>query len=571
MTAGKQLTLATGLIVCVSLAMAPPALAAPGDPDPSFGTDGVVVTDFGGEDLERDVAVDSLGRVVVVGNSEVSETEQEIIIARYTPSGNLDSSFGGGDGFVQRHFGMEPWDDTAAVAVYDDGRVVVAGQTASDSICNVSCEAAVMRLTEDGQLDPSFNGDGVFTSGINFSDASAVTIDASERVVIGEFTEIFRLTEAGLLDPSFDGDGRAPVDNGASLGVGIDASGRIVATDYFNGEVTAVRLLATGAPDPAFDGNGYAATSIAPGSLDYPEALALDPSGRVLIVGQTLLPGEIEGRLFMLRFTASGALDPGFGSSGVVLGDENSWAGDVALDASGRLLVTGFWPSLDPLGSLFRFTPSGSLDPSFGGDGAVLSLGSDIATYPEQRIVAAGSRFVDDSDFSVARYLGGDAPPTEEEPPGEEPPADPPAPPSTSTAPPASGEPPPEANPRVALAAAAGVAPVRGGAALLRLRCRAQAACHGVAKLVAQVRSRGKAQRSARGAGSVVLGRSRFRVPAGKAKTLRIRLNRTGQRLLRRAGRYGLRARLVGRGVRNRTVRLKPKRSKRRNPRLLRP
>ncbi|MEX2080514.1 MAG: hypothetical protein WEC33_02775, partial [Dehalococcoidia bacterium] len=59
------------------------ALAAPGDLDTSFGTGGVVVTDFGGEDLERDAAVDSLGRVVVVGDSEVSETEQEIIIARY--------------------------------------------------------------------------------------------------------------------------------------------------------------------------------------------------------------------------------------------------------------------------------------------------------------------------------------------------------------------------------------------------------------------------------------------------------------------------------------------------------
>ncbi|MDP4000422.1 MAG: hypothetical protein Q8Q11_03265, partial [bacterium] len=126
-------------------------------------------------------------------------------------------------------------------------------------------------------------------------------------------------------------------------------------------------------------------------------------------------------------------------------------------------------------------------------------------------------------------------------------------------------------NPQVALAAAAGVVPVKGGAALVRLRCGGEAACRGVAKLIAPIRSSGKAQRSARGAGSVVLGRSRFRVPAGKARTLRIRLNRKGRQLLRRAGRRGLRARLVGRGLQSRTVRLKLKRDKRRNPRSRRP
>jgi uncharacterized delta-60 repeat protein len=548
------LILATAVSAAVLGISAGGAQAAPGDLDTTFGTDGVVVTDFGGEDLERGIGVDPLGRIVVVGDSEVSEAEQEIIVARYTPSGSLDPSFGGGDGFVRLHFGPEPWDHAAAVAVYDDSRIVVAGQTASDPACNTFCEAVVLRLTESGQFDPSFSGDGVFTSGVKFSDASAVAIDASGRVVVGGFTEIFRLTEAGVLDASFDGDGRAPVATGASRGVAIDGSGRIAAADYFNGDVAAVRLLATGAPDPAFDGNGTVVTEVAPDSEDFPEAMALDGSGRVLVVGQTLLTGELEGRLFVLRYTPSGSLDPSFGGDGIVLGNENSWAGDVAVDTSDRPLVAGFWPSLDPLGGLFRFTPSGALDPGFGGDGAVLLFGSDISTYPEQRIVAAGSRFVDDSDFAVARYLGGDTPPAEGEPPSE-PPAEPPAPPAASS-PPASGNQPPFAAPRTSLATAAGTAQVKGGAALVRLRCDGQAACRGVAKLQARVPSKRSARRSA--AKSVVLGQSRFRVPAGKARLLRILLNREGQQLVRRAGRRGLRVRLIGRGLRNRAVWLKP-------------
>lgn len=533
------------LLIAAGLAFgASSAKAAPGDLDPTFGTDGIVVTDFGGDDRVADAAVDATGRIVVVGNSQVIEdAEQEIFVARYTSSGVLDPSFGGGDGFVQLHVGSDLWDEASAVALYDDGRIVIGGRTSSDPFCNTSCEGVVGRFTEDGLLDPSFSGDGLFTSGINFSDASALTVDASGRIVVGESTEIVRLTEAGLLDPSFDGDGRAPVDNGASLGVAIDGGGRIVATDYFNSEVTAVRLLANGAPDPAFDGNGYATASIAPGSLDFPEAMTLDASGRVLIVGQTLLPGEVEGRLFVLRYTSSGALDSSFDGDGVLVGDENSWAGGVTVDGSGRVLVAASWPGV---GSLLRFLPDGTLDSSFGGETVPL-FGSDISIDPAQRIVAAGGLF-------VARYLGGDAPPTEEEPPAEEPPANPLAPPSPTPPPVSTGQL-PQATPRALFATAARVASIRGGAAFVRLRCGGQTACRGVAKLLARVQPEGGAGR--RAAQSVVLGQARFRVPAGKRKPLRIRLSRKGQQLLRQAGRRGLRAQLVGRGLRSRTVRLK--------------
>lgn len=156
-----------------------------------------------------------------------------------------------------------------------------------------------------------------------------------------------------------------------------------------------------------------------------------------------------------------------------------------------------------------------------------------------------------------------------EEPPDEEPPSDEPSGEDDYSATPSAPDSSP--NPTAAITqqpsgpvrpafAAARLAHIKGSSAFMRLRCRGQAACRGVAKLVDRVRVRRSARRSAKRVRSVVLGRSRFRVPAGRAKVLRIRLNRKGRRLLLRAGRRGMRARLVGRGLRNRMVRLKPRR-----------
>lgn len=59
---------ATGLAFVLTAPGA--ALAAPGDLDPGFDGDGRVVTDFGGYDESRDMAVQADGKIVTVGLSE---------------------------------------------------------------------------------------------------------------------------------------------------------------------------------------------------------------------------------------------------------------------------------------------------------------------------------------------------------------------------------------------------------------------------------------------------------------------------------------------------------------------
>src|SRR5204863_5909182 len=77
---------------------------ASGALDPSFGTGGMVTTPIGsGDDSGYSVAVQSDGKIVVAGVSN-NGSSQDIALVRYTDSGVLDSSFGTG-GIVTTDFG----------------------------------------------------------------------------------------------------------------------------------------------------------------------------------------------------------------------------------------------------------------------------------------------------------------------------------------------------------------------------------------------------------------------------------------------------------------------------------
>ena len=106
------------------------------------------------------------------------------------------------------------------------------------------------------------------------------------------------------------------------------------------------------------------------------------------------------------------------------------------------------------------------------------------------------------------------------------------------------------------IAVAKKVALVKGGKALLKLTCRGAGACRGSLKLIVRVKA-GKGKRSKKRVRNLVIGRAGFVIPAGRAKTIRVRLTGKGKRLLRKAGKHGLKVKLRGRGVRNRNVRLR--------------
>jgi len=116
---------------------------------------------------------------------------------------------------------------------------------------------------------------------------------------------------------------------------------------------------------------------------------------------------------------------------------------------------------------------------------------------------------------------------------------------------------------------AAAFAQVKGGKAFLKLSCRGGSACRGSLQLIARVKA-GKSERakhSKKRIRNLVIGRAGFAIPAGRTKTIRVRLTGKGKALLRKAGRRGLKVKLRGSGISNRAVRLRSPRKQKRKAR----
>jgi len=97
-----------------------------GSLDTSFDVDGKVITDFGASDDNYAAAVllQSDGKIIVVGITD-NGTDYDFCLARYDDTGGLDATFGTG-GLVITDFGGS--EEIFAAALLDDGKIIVVGQ-----------------------------------------------------------------------------------------------------------------------------------------------------------------------------------------------------------------------------------------------------------------------------------------------------------------------------------------------------------------------------------------------------------------------------------------------------------
>jgi uncharacterized delta-60 repeat protein len=129
--------------------------------DQSFGTDGVVLSDVGGNDIGRSVAVQPDGKVLLAGFTEDGVTS-DFVLARYLPGGSLDPGFAIG-GIVITDFGG--WDEGRGLSLERDGRILVAGMT------NANEDFALARYDVNGYLDPIFGLGGKVTTDFGLEEA----------------------------------------------------------------------------------------------------------------------------------------------------------------------------------------------------------------------------------------------------------------------------------------------------------------------------------------------------------------------------------------------------------------
>jgi uncharacterized delta-60 repeat protein len=166
----------------------------------------------------------------------------------------------------------------------------------------------------------------------------------------------------------------------------------------------AAAAVSTGYLDHTFSDDGKVLTNVA--GDDTGEAVAVQADRKVVVAGTTHGGTDIA----LVRYDTGGALDPSFDGDGIVItdlsGDDAAFA--VAIQADGKIVVGGFTDD-GVSAALLRYDTDGTLDTTFGdGDGvATISAGTGavfvgIAIQSDDSIVAAGMG-------NFTGFFGGDA------------------------------------------------------------------------------------------------------------------------------------------------------------------
>ncbi|WP_369250005.1 calcium-binding protein [Streptomyces sp. R41] len=236
------------------------------------------------------------------------------------------------------------------------------------------------------------------------------------------------LAAPGDLDTSFGSGGKVTIDGGSPADgqdVVAQPDGKIVTVgarqnpETFYSDFSVMRHNADGSIDASFGGgDGEVLTNFEDGE-DRAQGVTLQPDGKIVVVGTTERFGEENGGccwLTVARYNPDGSVDTTFGDGGHVIpelagGAEDGWAVAVLPGPEGKILAAG------TAGGDFaavRYDTHGVLDPTFDGDGKVLTpfpeagnggaTAYDMALQPNGKFVLAGYSGETSFDFALARY-----------------------------------------------------------------------------------------------------------------------------------------------------------------------
>lgn len=340
-----------------------------GNPDRTFGTDGVATSNLGRSALSL-LTVQPDGKIVGMGYAY-----DDLLAVRYNPDGSVDRSFGA-SGTV-----TIPLGDKAAVAHQPDGKLVIAGYLSQEA----DPDFAVLRYRPDGTLDPSFGAGGIVTT--HFSDIA--NGDQCETA-IPRLPEVFRGSTGP--PPLVLRDGAAAVL--------FQPDGKLIVAGTADYALALVRYNPDGSPDTRFGTGGTVTTRIGahPKAPDVASALALQPDGKIVVSGAANLGWGGRYRVFLVRYNPDGSLDTSFARGGKIAPLLGSTSPALAVFPDGHIVVvvgpTESWPRN---WFLVRLLPDGSLDPSFGAGGESILDFQDIHSalvQPDGQLIIAGLRVV---------------------------------------------------------------------------------------------------------------------------------------------------------------------------------
>lgn len=347
------------------------ALAQDGSLDPTFGTGGkayITVPSLNASYSKTLVQPD--GKVLVTGKA-ANCCGYDFAIARFTASGVPDASFDGDGLVITEFFPVANVPDViTTLALQADGKILAAGSSNQDF--------AIARYLPDGGLDPSFDGDGKRTLHIDgLDEIYDIQVQTDGKIVVagtsGGLTRFFtlaRFNSNGSLDAGFGTNGIVTTEfNGNNVNIAhtlkILTDGRLVVAGTSNQDAAFARYNSNGTLDASFDGDGRLLVDLGGNDIIY--SLAIQPDGRIVGAG-------VAGfSMALVRLLSNGSPDPSFDGDGklvTAIGTSFDQLYSVFIQGDGKILAGGSSHngSTDDF-ALIRLLADGSFDNSFDGDG----------------------------------------------------------------------------------------------------------------------------------------------------------------------------------------------------------
>ena len=339
------------------LALAPSALAAPGELDLSFdpgtGPNGNV----------RAIAVQSDGKILIRGDFTTVNQVSRNGLARLNSDGSLDTTFAPARPL--------PGDTVSDIDARPDGSIFVSGRFfVWDGVSPwPTLGGGIVELHPDGSLDSNFIADSIpgFVTAVH-----DFVVQFDGKIVLTDGASMARLNTDGSLDASFavympgseevleglglqstgkvlyklnlnnvyrlNPDGSA---DGGSLGIGIpykvQPDDKLLTAGGWGMRRVNPNGMSVDGLDATFDG-GYVM------QYSRPSMIELQRDGKVLVAGIIQTP---DGQRSLIRLDVNGTLDPAFSRNLQLVEGIEGVVGCVAVQPDGKILIGGSFTAID--------------------------------------------------------------------------------------------------------------------------------------------------------------------------------------------------------------------------------
>ena len=231
--------------------------------DDTFGVDGIVFLPDDLSFLPYSVVVAPDGKILIGGGASTAwYVPRNCTIYRLNPDGSLDNTFGN-DGRSILQVGTYT-EHIVAMEMQPDGKIVGVGRTQSQT--NIG-GIVVMRITDEGNMDPSFgfNGHIIKNYGYTVLQVKKINILPDGKILLaGDIGKngkndycLYKFDSAGMVDTDFGTNGIKVIDLGSDTesvtGVCFQPDGKTILSSY---NLSVLKMVEDGSLDNGFGDDG---------------------------------------------------------------------------------------------------------------------------------------------------------------------------------------------------------------------------------------------------------------------------------------------------------------------------